>query len=137
MFDILFNDYIEFEKYFDNMLKILDFVTPFHSEALPETNNDANSIKHHEEKLNKLQNENKQLKDDKRTLPEIIRLNENKCMPGSKSSTDDDADKWEIVKSRKNKRNKNNRDRESVSVMNKFQPLFIHQKELSAEHNMQ
>ena len=119
------------------MLKILDFVSPFHREALPETNNDTNSIKHHEEKINKLQNENKQLKDDKRTLPEIIRLNENKCMPGSKSSTDDDADKWEIVKSRKNKRNKNNRDRESVSVMNKFQPLFIHQKELSAEHNMQ
>lgn len=110
------------------MLKILDFVTTFHSEALRETNNDANSIKHHEEKINKLQNESKQLKDDKKTLPEIIRLNENKCISGSKSSIDDDTDKWEIVKSWKNKRNKNNRDRESVSVMNKFQPLFIHQK---------
>ena len=68
----------------------MDFGKPFHSEALSETKNDANSIKHHEEKINELQNENKQLKDDKRTLPAIIRLNENKCIPVRKSSTDDD-----------------------------------------------
>ena len=85
-----FDDHIELEKYFDDIVKILDFGKPFHSEALSETKNDANSIKHHEEKINELQNENKQLKDDKRTLPAIIRLNENKCIPVRKSSTDDD-----------------------------------------------
>ena len=34
-----------------------------------------------------------------------------------------------VVESRRNKTNKNNGDLESVGVMNKFQPLFIHDKE--------
>ena len=107
----------------------MDFGKAFHSEALSETDNVANSVKHHEEKINELQNENKQLKDEKRTLSAIIRLNENKWIPVRKSSTNDDANKWQIAKSWKNKTNKNNSDPESASVMNKFQPPLIHEKE--------
>ena len=88
-------------------------------------NNDVNSVKHLEEKINEPHNENKQLKDDNRTLSEILKLiHENKCIPVSKSSTDYDTNKWEANKSRRNKTNKSNGDPESVGAMNKFQPLF-------------
>ena len=58
-------------------------------------------------------------------------IHENKCiLTESKSSTDDDTNKQEAVKSRRNKTNKNNNDSEAVSFMNKFQPLFTHKKEI-------
>ena len=40
----------------------------FDSQVLSKTSNDANSIKHLEDKIKQLQNENKQLKDENRTL---------------------------------------------------------------------
>ena len=69
-------------------------------------------------------------------VSDIIQLiHENKCITKSKSSTDDNTNKWKVVKSRRNEANKNNSDLESVRVMNKLQPLFIHKKEQSIEHN--
>ena len=49
------------------------FVKEFDSQALSETN-DANSIKHLEDKINELQNKNKQLNDENRTLSEVIKF---------------------------------------------------------------
>ena len=88
-------------------------------------------------KINDIQNENKQLKNENRTLSVIIKLiHENKySVKCNKSSADDDTNQWEIVKSRRNKANKNISDPESVGFINKFQPLFIHKKEQSIKHN--
>ena len=61
-------------KYNDDILKSLNFGKELDSQALSEANNDANSIKHHEEKITELQSENKQLKDENRTLSEIIKV---------------------------------------------------------------
>ena len=67
---------------------------------------------------------------------DIIQLiHENKCITKSKSSTDDDTNKWKVVKSRRNEANKHTSDLESVGVMNKLQLLFIHEKEQSIGHN--
>lgn len=104
----------------------MNFGKEFDSQASAETNNDVNSIKHLREKINELQNANKQLKDDNKTLSEIIKLiHENKCLTESKSIADDDTNKWEIVKSRRNKTNKNISDPESGGVMNKFHPFLL------------
>ena len=62
-------------------------------------------------------------------------IHENKWITESKSSTDDNTKKWEVVKPRRNKKNKNNSDSESVGVTNYFQPLFVHEKEQSIEDN--
>ena len=62
-------------------------------------------------------------------------IHENKWITESKSSTDDNTKKWEVVKPRRNKKNKNNSDSESVGVTNYFQPLFVHEKEHSIEDN--
>ena len=116
-------------------MKSLNFGKEFDSQALSETNIDANSIKHLEDKINVLQNDNKQLKDENRILSEVIKLiHENKCITESKSSADDDTNNWEVVKSRVNKRNKNISDPKSVGVTNKFQPFVTHKKEQSTEH---
>ena len=70
----------------------MNFGKEFDSQALSETNNDTNSIKHFAEKINKLQDDNKQLKDENRTLSEIIKLiHENKCITESKFSADDNV----------------------------------------------
>ena len=59
-----------------------------------------------EVKINELKNERKQLNDEYRTLSEIIKLvHENKCITGSKYSADDGTNKWEVVKSSRNKTN--------------------------------
>ena len=63
------------------------------------------------------QNENKQLKVENRTISAIVKLIlENKCIAESKSSTDDDNNKREFVKSGINKTNKNISDPESLGV---------------------
>ena len=59
----------------DDILKCLNFRKEFDSQALSETNNDASSIKHLEEKLNELQNENKQIKDENGKHSEIKKIN--------------------------------------------------------------
>ena len=59
----------------DDILKCLNFRKEFDSQALSETNNDASSTKHLEEKLNQLQNENKQIKDENRKHSEIKKIN--------------------------------------------------------------
>ena len=63
-FVTFYDDCIAFKKY---------FVKEFDSQALSETN-DANSIKHLEDKINELQNKNKQLNDENRTLSEVIKF---------------------------------------------------------------
>ena len=65
--------YIEFKKCIDDILKSLNFGKKLDSKALSEINNDVNSIKHLEEKINELQNQNKQLQDENRTVSEIIK----------------------------------------------------------------
>ena len=62
-------------------------------------------------------------------------IHENQWITESKSSTDDNTKKWEVVKPRRNKKNKNNSDSESVGVTNYFQPLFVHEKEQGIEDN--
>ena len=70
----------------------MNFGKEFDSQALSETNNDTNSVKHFAEKINELQDDNKQLKDENRTLSEIIKLiHENKCITESKFSADDNV----------------------------------------------
>ena len=101
------------------MLNSLDFGKEFDSQALSETSNDANSIKHPDDQINEL--ENKQLNDENRTLSEVIKLiHENKCITGNKSRVEDDTNKWEVAKLTKNKTNKNISNPESVGVTNKF-----------------
>ena len=125
-FDTIYDGYIEFKNSIDDFLKSLNFGKEFDSQVSAETNNDVNSIKYLKEKINVLQNENKQLKDDNKTLSEIIKfIHENKCLTESKSIADDDTNKWEIVKSRRNKTNKNISDPESGGVMNKFHPFLL------------
>ena len=78
-FDAFYDDYVESKTYIDGILKSLNFRKEFDSQALSETNIDANSIKHLEDKINVLQNDNKQLKDENRILSEVIKLiHENK-----------------------------------------------------------
>ena len=78
-FDAFYDDYVESKTYIDGILKSLNFGKEFDSQALSETNIDANSIKHLEDKINVLQNDNKQLKDENRILSEVIKLiHENK-----------------------------------------------------------
>ena len=63
------------------------------------------------------QNENKQLKVESRAISEIVKLiHENQCIAESKSSTDDDNNKCEFVKSRINKTNKIISDPESLGA---------------------
>ena len=63
--DTFHDDYIEFKKYINVILKSLDFNKNFDDNPnLVKTNSDANSMKHLEEKINEMQVENKHLKDD-------------------------------------------------------------------------
>ena len=67
--DTFYNDYIEFKKWSNDILKILIFNKNFNDNLnLVKNNSDTNSIKHLEEKKNELQIENKHLKDENRTL---------------------------------------------------------------------
>ena len=52
--------------------------------------------------------QNKQLRDENRTLSEAIKLthDDNKCIIESKSSADDGTNKRKVVKSRRNKTKK-------------------------------
>ena len=107
------------------ILQTLNFGMEFDSQVLSKTSNDANSIKHLEDKIKQLQNENKQLKDENRTLSQVIKLpHEKKCIAESKSSADNNTNKWEVAKSRRNKTNKNISDSESAGALNKFLALF-------------
>lgn len=68
--DTFYNDYIEFKKWSNDILKILIFNKSFNDNLnLVKNSSDTNSIKHlEEEKKNELQIENKHLKDENRTL---------------------------------------------------------------------
>ena len=105
-FDTLCDGYIEFKNYIEDTLNGLNFGKEFNCQTLYEANNDVNSIKQLEVKINELKNERKQLNDEYRTLSEIIKLvRENKCITGSKYIADDGTNKWEVVKSSRNKTN--------------------------------
>ena len=54
-FDTFYDNYVEFKKYIDDILKSLNFGKEFDPQALSETNNDVKSIKHLEDEINELQ----------------------------------------------------------------------------------
>ena len=66
---------------------------------------------------------NKQLKDENRTLPQDTELmydDDKSITAGSNVHS-----KWEIVKSRKNKKHKFEEGPEPVDLINQFEPIFI------------